>query len=521
MAIKQKYVLGEVIPNSPHAVVSNLPTLTDVCAYEEKAEYVAEAMGQGYPRFVEHRWIQSLTKRMLADLDLPVVSAVVVRSLNESLRHRILGIDPAIHCHSFEQGVYGLAMDLFYFDPESDYKEAEVRLKAFVQHTGCRISSRVAEGVLRGLGCLEVESGAESGAEERINRERIGTETIVEMEDRLSRSIADLSGLQSSGSVSITASGMNAFYTAFKAMQSIQLARGRTQWLQLGWLYVDSGFILQKYLSAEETLSVEYAIGDTESILRTVESLGDSLSVVVLECPTNPFCEIADLKRIAEAVWAQGGLVLIDPSIVSLYNINCTPYADAVVTSLTKYAGHSGDILAGAVVLNEASWAYSELKAVVQTHAISLYGADLIALGASMRGAEASVERMNENTRSVVAFLKRHPKVKRVFAVSENQHERSYLKHSQALGSIVSFEVKGSMEAFYDHLQLVKGPSFGTDFTIVCPYFYLAHYDLVVDTSPQGLLNQLGIDRNTLRISVGCESVDSIIQALESAFSFA
>ena len=104
-----------------------------------------------------------------------------------------------------------------------------------------------------------------------------------------------------------------------------------------------------------------------------------------------------------------------------------------------------------------------------------------------------------------------HSKVKKVFAVQENAHRKKYLKHEQAFGSIISIELYESIEIFYDAIQFVKGPSFGTQFTIICPYFYLAHYDLVQDKSASGLLNQLGIDRNLIRISVGCEPIDETI----------
>ena len=505
MVFKQKYSLGEAVPDSPHSVVSNLPTLADVCAYEEKATYVAAAMGQGYPRFVEHRWVRALRERMAADLGVPAVSAVVVRKLTRHLRDSILALDPAIQCHSFDAQVYGLATDLLYLSTEHYSSDAEAKLKAFVQHTGCRISSRIAEELLSGLGYFGGEWKGIDGTECK------GAERAV------IQSIAELSGLPSSEAVSITASGMNAFYAAFKAMQSRQLARGRTECLQLGWLYVDSGHILQKYLSAEETLSVEYEICDTEAILAKVESLGEALSVVVLEFPTNPFCELADLKRISEAVWAQGGLLLIDPSILSVYNVNCTPYADVLVSSLTKYAAHTGDVMAGTVVVNEASVAYAELREGISAHAIPLHGADLCALQRSMRTAQSSVGRINENTRRVVDFLKGHPKVRRVFSVSENQQEHAYLNAAYAQGSIVSIELAGSMEVFYDRVQLVKGPSFGTDFTIVCPYFYLAHYDLVMDTSPNNLCDRLGVDRNLIRISVGCEPIEELLGAFASA----
>ena len=107
--------------------------------------------------------------------------------------------------------------------------------------------------------------------------------------------------------------------------------------------------------------------------------------------------------------------------------------------------------------------------------------------------------------------------MRRVFSVSENQREHAYLNGAYAQGSIVSIELAGSMEVFYDRVQLVKGPSFGTDFTIVCPYFYLAHYDLVMDTSPNNLCDRLGMDRNLIRISVGCEPIEELLGAFASA----
>ena len=101
--------------------------------------------------------------------------------------------------------------------------------------------------------------------------------------------------------------------------------------------------------------------------------------------------------------------------------------------------------------------------------------------------------------------------MKKVFAVHENANRKKYLKHNQAFGSIISIELFKSIEPFYNAIQFVKGPSFGTQFTIICPYFYLAHYELVQDKSASGLLNQLGMDRNLIRISVGCEPIEDTI----------
>ena len=499
MSLKQKYALGEPVPNNPHAVVSNVPTLEDVCAYEEKADYVVSAMKQGYPRFVQHAWVNQLIESVVKSFALEVSYAVLLQK-NQQLESFFNSLGEGVRCLPLSEATVGVPMDLIYINASDGDKTSLIRaLKLFIQHTGCLISSRMAEKALNYLGELQT-GGAEMDASS-IERAR------CEAQDRL----AELSSVESTESVLLTSSGMNAFYSAFKAMQATQLARGRSQWLQLGWVYVDSGSILQKFLSPEETLSVHYDILDTRAILKKIEAMGDDLSVVVLECPTNPFCQIADLKLIAECVHRHGGLLLIDPSIASLYNIDCLPYADVLVTSLTKYMGHTGDIMAGAIIFNEASADYSTLKKHGLEYALPLYDLDMLALKDTLQSAESYVQTMNANGRQLTNFLKAHPKVKKVFAVQENAHRKKYLKHEQAFGSIISIELYESIETFYDAIQFVKGPSFGTQFTIICPYFYLAHYDLVQDKSASGLLNQLGIDRNLIRISVGCEPIEDII----------
>lgn len=499
MSLKQKYVLGEPVPNNPHAVVSNVPTLADVCAYEELADYVVSAMKQGYPRFVQHAWVNQLIETVVKNLALEASYAVLVQK-NTRMQSFVKGLGDGIYCRSLSKEDYGVSMDLVFLDTSDGDKTSVIRaLKSFIQHTGYSISSRMAEKALSHLG--ELQSSLVEVDQSAIESAR--TEAY--------ESVADLSSVKSKESIMLTSSGMNAFYSAFKAMQATQLARGKTKWLQLGWVYVDSGNILQKYLSSEETLSVHYDILDTEAIVAKIEAMGDALSVVVLECPTNPFCQIADLKLIAECVHRHGGLLLIDPSIVSLYNINCFPYADVLATSLTKYAAHTGDVMAGAILFNEASPVYLELKKQGIKYTLPLGDLDILALNKTLQSAESHVQTMNSNCRALVDFLKSHSKIKKVFSVQENKHHKKYLKHEQAYGSIISIELYEEIKGFYDAIQFVKGPSFGTQFTIICPYFYLAHYELVQDKSTSGLLHQLEIDRNLIRISVGCEPIEIII----------
>jgi cystathionine gamma-synthase len=75
----------------------------------------------------------------------------------------------------------------------------------------------------------------------------------------------------------------------------------------------------------------------------------------------------------------------------------------------------------------------------------------------------------------------------------------------------------GALAKFYDNLRLPKGPSFGMKRTLLCPFMYLAHYDLV--TTPAGLaeLAASKLDPDLLRLCVGTEPVEEIIACLNEA----
>ena len=86
-------------------------------------------------------------------------------------------------------------------------------------------------------------------------------------------------------------------------------------------------------------------------------------------------------------------------------------------------------------------------------------------------------------------------------------------------GCVASFELKGSFESFYDRLEMLKSPSFGTQFTLCCPYVYLAHYKMIKSENGRKALAEAGLSHNLLRISVGTEEPDQITEVLKDALS--
>jgi cystathionine gamma-synthase len=309
---------------------------------------------------------------------------------------------------------------------------------------------------------------------------------------------------------------MNAFYAAFKSIQTYQKERSRTHWLQLGWLYVDSGSILSKYLGEGETLETCHAATDIDTVLNLIKECGSKLAAVVVECPSNPLIKSCDLARIAAVIKAQGGLLLLDPTIASVYAIDVLPYADTVVTSLTKYAAHSADVMAGAVVLNAKSPHFAGLQSRVQSWCIPHYERDLARLASNLETAPKVLALMQRNAKHLIEFFKQHPAVKQVHC-AEGLNYQTIAKNPDASVPLFSVVLNGSMERFYDAVTLMKGPSFGARSTLLCPFMYLAHYDLVTNEAGREKLRAAGIEPDLIRIAVGTEPY----QALEAVFAAA
>ena len=219
-------------------------------------------------------------------------------------------------------------------------------------------------------------------------------------------------------------------------------------------------------------------------------------------------------------------MLLVDPSISSAFNLDVLPHADVVVSSLTKYTGHEGDLTAGVAAVNPASPDAAELRRHIAAALEPVYPRDLARLAAQIGETESVLARIHANTARVAAFLVQHPAVGEVYWALTPASRANYLRlarRADGTGGMITFTLKklGALEPFYDHLNLPKGPSFGMKTTLICPFMYLAHYDLV--TTPAGLaeLAASKLDPDLLRLCVGIEPADEIIASLAAALASA
>ena len=243
-------------------------------------------------------------------------------------------------------------------------------------------------------------------------------------------------------------------------------------------------------------------------------------AVLYLETPTNPLLRVADIKPLAEAAHGQGAVVMLDATFAS--PINQRPLdlgVDIVIHSATKYLGGHHDITAGFVCCNnqhfDRIWTYRKILGGVM---------DPMSAFLALRGIqtlELRIQRQNESAMNIAVFLSEHQKVTSVHypgLASHPDHEIAKRQMS-GFGGMLSFEIKGDFDQtkqFMDSLKLIKlATSLGGVTSLANQPITNTHAAL----SPENRA-MAGISESLVRLSVGVENVDLLIedlgQALES-----
>lgn len=500
MSALQSFPLGTPVPKSPHAVVVSLPTMADVIGYEERHPETMDVVRTGYPRFVRHPFVTAAARRLAEESQLPTRALFPVASVESALR--------VVEKLGAEAGDAGIVPSegwaLLHLTP-NDPAVASLAGK-IIQHTGMGISSRLAEDWLVAHECREEifqEKAFEDNAEAAV---RTALEPLL-------APVAPADML-------LCYSGMNAFYAAFEAVRAVQRPRGRNVWLQLGWLYTDTTETLRKCLPEGEFFHTIDNVFDKAAIEAFFAAEGARVAAVVTEAPTNPLLQTPDLEWLSALAAQHGAMCIFDPSTAGLPNVDLLRYADVLVTSLTKYVAHEGDVMAGALAVNPASTHRDELLACARRIHSPAYGRDLARLAVQAEGMQAVAGVVNNNARQLVEWLQGHHAVRRVHWACNAASAANYAavaRTPERPGGVFSIELNMPLARFYDAFPMLKGPSFGTVFTIVSPFIYMAHYDLVKAPATRRHLLRCGIDPELVRISVGTEPFLQIQAAFADA----
>ena len=235
--------------------------------------------------------------------------------------------------------------------------------------------------------------------------------------------------------------------------------------------------------------------------------------IVYFESPTNPNLEIADIEGIITIARKHNIIICLDGTFGGLHQH--TNYdLDLVVQSLTKFGNGHGDVLAGSVAGKSSLIQKIRTMSVTLGAALDPHAAFLLERG--LKTYLLRYERHCKNAQKVAEFLYAHEKVEKVFYPGLKTHSRHELakKQMQEMGAIVSFIVKGqTAEQFCKKLNLIQlAVSLGSTESIICPTHFFFGNDLNAKDK-----EEMGINASSLRLSVGLEDAEDLIEDLKQA----
>ncbi|WP_284652854.1 PLP-dependent transferase [Flavobacterium terrisoli] len=478
---------------NPHAVSVSLPLLQNVIDYEEGHQNAIAQMQSGYPRFFQNKLIEKLVEFVTAKhaispdkMVLPITSLKAKNILEYLVKAEFEYVQ--------EEDCVFLVLD--------NEPEFLKKCKDYIRNVGLLISSRKAEQVLYHLGQIKSIFPEEKAAV-------ITAEKIIKA--LLSKGYSKVD----EDNILLTNCGMNALFSACEAIVNHRKSEGRNTIIQLGWLYVDTMEIIEKR-STNSHLQIN--IHHKHQLENWLENNHREVAVLITEVTTNPLIQCVDLPWLYTLCQKYNVVLLVDSTIATPFNVEVLPYCDVAVESLTKFACGNADLLLGAIVLNDKNAVVKAIKNQFEQFVIPAFEGEIQRLGFQILDYETRIKKVSENTRILYDYLKSQSFVKEIYSVYHEDSETNFAKirkSEHAFPGLLSVVFDEDLAFYYDQLELAKGPSLGTEFTIAMPYVYLAHYENLKTDAGKQKLNALGINPNLLRLSIGIEPVEEIIFAFE------
>ena len=272
--------------------------------------------------------------------------------------------------------------------------------------------------------------------------------------------------------------------------------------------------VLDKVFNSFE---ISYSIEDTTN-LQTLESkITPDVKAILIESPANPLLTITDIKGVADLAKKHNILSIVD-------NTFMTPYlqrplelgVDIVVHSATKYLGGHSDVVSGLVVVNDEKLA--ERIAFIQNSTGGVLGPfDSFLLIRGIKTLGVRMDRHVSNAEKAVELLQNHKAVKKVYypGLKDAQGYEINKKQAKNGGAMISFELYENydIKKFFSSLKLIAlAESLGGVESLVCHPASMTHASIPYETR-----QKIGITDGLIRLSIGIENIDDLIDDLKQA----
>lgn len=263
--------------------------------------------------------------------------------------------------------------------------------------------------------------------------------------------------------------------------------------------------------------NVDVTFVDTSDLDAVEAAIQENTKAIYVETPTNPLLKITDLAGISKLAKSKNLLMIVDNTFSTPYWQNPIELgADIVLHSATKYIGGHSDVVAGLVVVNSEQLV-RDMHFIQNSIGAVLGPQDSWLLIRGIRTLAIRMEEIEENAKRVADFLANHPQVSNVYYPGFKDHKGHdiHLQQARGFGGMISFDA-GSGEKAEEVLKKVKyftlAESLGAVESLISLPAKMTHASI-----PRERRLELGITDGLIRISVGLEDAEDLIEDLELA----
>ena len=244
----------------------------------------------------------------------------------------------------------------------------------------------------------------------------------------------------------------------------------------------------------------------------------DNTKIIWIETPSNPLLKITDIEAITNIAKSKNIVTVSD-------NTFATPFfqqplklgVDIVVHSTTKYLNGHSDVIGGATVINDQEL-FDKIRFIQNANGAVPGPFDCFLVLRGIKTLAVRMERHAENAMQIARFLENHSKVRNVIYPGLESHPQHELakKQMSGFGGMITFFIKGGLESARSFLERVEIFSLAESLGGV--ESLIEHPAIMTHTSlPKEVKEKLGISDELIRVSVGIENVDDLIDDLDKA----
>ena len=272
----------------------------------------------------------------------------------------------------------------------------------------------------------------------------------------------------------------------------------------------------------KRSAGLEFTFCDLSDLNTLETSINKNTKMIWIETPTNPLLKIADLSAISQFAKKHNLIAVCD-------NTFCSPYIqypldfgfDIVVHSATKYLNGHSDLIGGVVVCsNEKEDLANEILYLQNAVGSIMNPFDSFLLLRSLKTLSVRMERHCTNAQEIAIFLESHQSIEKVIYPGLESHPQHDIakKQMKGFGGMISVVLKGGLDSATRFLEKTKifslAESLGGVESLIEHPAIMTHASI-----PREVREEIGISDGLVRLSVGIESLDDLVEDIENSLS--